>query len=127
MDLVDHLVANGPLFSQDRLALLDGDLWVFGAVDMASGGPTSEAQAYEVEPGTLSVVRTLDLPPPARLVDGIMTLAAGPEGSVWIGYSQTLLRVDAATGVTLGEITVPSGLVVSDVAVDPAGQFLYVS
>jgi len=56
-----------------------------------------------------------------------MALAAGPTGSIWIGYSQTLLRVDVATGAVLDEITVPTGLVVSDVAVDPAGQFLYVS
>jgi len=125
-DLVDHRVQDGPLFPQSSLAFLAGDLWVFGAVDMGSVGPSTQAQAYEVDSGTLSVVRTLTLPP-ARSADASMALAAGPEGSVWIGYSQNLLRVDAATGAVQDEITVPSGLLVSDVAVDPAGQFLYVA
>ncbi len=125
-DLVDHSVRNGPFFSEASLAFLVGDLWVFGAFDASSGQPSARAEACEVDPGTLSVIRTLDLPP-ARPADGIMALAAGPAGSIWIGYSQTLLRVDAATGTVLDEITVPSGLVVTDSAVDPAGQFLYVS
>jgi hypothetical protein len=125
-DLVDHSVQDGPLFTQASLALLAGELWVFGAVDTGSGGPSTQAQGYVVDPGTLSIVRTIALPP-ATPAEEIMALAAGPEGSVWIGYSQTLLRIDAATGADLDEITVPSGLVVSDVAVDPAGQFLYVS
>jgi hypothetical protein len=125
-DLTDDSVERGPLFLQDSLAFLDGDLWVFGAVTMSSGRPTTQAQGYEVDPETLSVIRTLPLPP-AMPADGIMALAAGPEGTLWIGYSQNLLRVDVATGHILDEITAPSGLIVSDVAVDPTGRFLYVS
>jgi DNA-binding beta-propeller fold protein YncE len=125
-DLVDHSVTSGPLFSQSDLALLAGDLWVFGAVDRVSGEPASAAEVSEVDPGTLLVIRTLALPA-ARPADGTMALTDGPAGSIWIGYSQSLVRVDATTGAVLDRITVPSGLVVSDVAVDPAGQFLYVS
>jgi hypothetical protein len=125
-DLVDHSVTRGPLFSQADLAFLAGELWVFGAVDRSSGEPATGAEASEIDPGTLSVIRTLALPP-ARPADGIMSLAAGPGGSIWIGYSQTLRRVGSATGAVLEQISVPSGLVVSDVAVDPAGRFLYVS
>jgi hypothetical protein len=125
-DLVDHSVRYGPLFSEASVAVLAGDLWVYGAYDARSGRPATGAEVCEVDPETLAVIRPFVLPP-ARPADGIMALAAGPAASIWIGYSQTLLRVDVTTGAVLDAITVPTGLVVSDVAVDPTGQFLYVS
>ena len=56
-----------------------------------------------------------------------MAICNGPAGSVWIGYAQSLLRIDTATGAVLARATVPAGLAVSDVAVDPTGRYLYAS
>jgi hypothetical protein len=46
---------------------------------------------------------------------------------VWIGSDRTLLRIDARTGEHLAAATLPTGLLVSDIAADPAGGDLFVS
>jgi hypothetical protein len=124
-DLATHLTRLGPAFSVSELTLVAGHLWVFGVV---GAGPTSSSHfaACDVDPVALSVIRELALPS-ARPAIGAMALADGPDGSLWIGYAQTLLRVDVATGKVVDTIAVPPNLVVHDVAVDPAGQSLYVA
>jgi hypothetical protein len=46
---------------------------------------------------------------------------------VWIGSDRTVLQVATATGSILRRVTLPPGLAVSGIAVDPAATTLYVS
>jgi hypothetical protein len=47
--------------------------------------------------------------------------------TVWIGSYRTVLRLDVATGAPLARLTLPRGLVIGDISVDPAHRTLYVS
>lgn len=124
-DLSTGALYIGPTFPLGDLAVADDAVWVFGTVGYSSPPPLQYV-ACEVDPVTLSVIKSVSLPSPAH-VTGSMAICTGPEGSVWIGYAQSLLRIDTATGAVLDRATVPAGLAVSDVAVDPSDRYLYVS
>jgi len=114
-------VHTGPRFSVGSLALVSGYLWIYGTPE-----PGSLPVISQVSQATLTRIRSVPLPPrPAG--PGGPAFAAGPDDSVWIGYAQTLLRVDAATGAVVTRVTLPPGLGVSNISADPARTTLYVS
>jgi len=113
------VVRRGPRFSLDALAVAAGRVWLFPSC-------VRQPRLVEVDPRRLAVVRAVRLPTGSDPCAGV-ALATGPDGSVWIGSSRTLLRIDAATGATLAHITLPARLRTGQVAVDPSGRSLYVS
>jgi len=111
----------GPVFSVGSLTAASGYLWVYGAPR-----PGSQPVISQVNPATLARIRSIPLPPvPAGFGGAVFTTGVG--NSVWIGSYRTLLQVSASTGTALTRVTLPPGLVVSDISVDPAGTTLYVS
>jgi hypothetical protein len=120
-DLRTGSVRKGSLFAVGHIAVASGYVWVYGARN-----PESPPRVAQVDSRTLAPIRSIRLPADrATYAEGIVT--AGPRGSVWIGTSRHLLRVDAATGAALVRVTAPPGLAVGDLAVDPSGRYLYVS
>lgn len=111
---------HGPVFPVDRLTIAAGYLWVYGAPR-----PGAPPLIYQVNPVTLARIRSIPLPGPAGF--GGAAFATGAGGSVWIGSYRTVLQVAVATGTTLRRVTLPPGLAVSGIAVDPAATTLYVS
>jgi len=109
----------GPTFSLGYLAVAAGRLWLSGA----SG---RQVRVLEVDPRSLTAVRSIVLPREAAGSTRV-AVAAGPGRSVWVGSSRTLLRVDAATGAVLTRVIVPARLDVGDLAVDPSRRHVYVS
>ncbi len=110
----------GQRFPAGDLSLAAGHLWVYGAA-----GSGSQPAVTEADPVTLE--RALRIPLP-RVPEGAVTaVTAGPAGSVWIGSYRTLLRVNAATGAVLARQSLPAGLAVDNLSVDPSGSSLYVS
>jgi outer membrane protein assembly factor BamB len=110
--------ASGPATARG-LALASGYLWV---------APTLSQQVVsQVDPRDLTVVRSLRLPKASAMCDPGVTVAPGPGGSVWIGSFHVLVRVDTVTGSIVSRAALPSGAVVSDIAVDPARRHLYLS
>jgi hypothetical protein len=103
-----------------RLTTAAGYLWVYGAPR-----PGAPPLIYQVNPATLARIRSIPLPGPALF--GGAAFATGAGGSVWIGSYRTVLQVAVATGIIMRRVTLPPGLAVSGIAVDPAATTLYVS
>jgi hypothetical protein len=128
-------VRRGPTFGLAggdslTLALAQGSLWVGSSATKGDGshGP----QLCQVDPRTLHLVRQIRLPAPrpgdaAGSPAGMPALvSAGPGGTVWVGYGETLVHVEVRDGTVLATESVPSGTIVSLVT-DPARRALYVS
>jgi hypothetical protein len=113
----------GQTFQAGDLALASGYLWTYSA----SGTITQPVVVSQVSPVTLARIRPILLPRAPANFGLPATVTAGPEGSVWIGYYRTLLRVDAATGHTLARITLPPGLAAGADALATSGTTLYAS
>jgi hypothetical protein len=120
-DLRTGAVHEGPTFPVGSLTAASGYLWVYGAPR-----PGSRPLIYQVNPGTLARIRLLP-PPPGHADFGAVSFAEAPGDSMWIGYDRTLLRLAVSTGAALTRATLPPGLTVTDIAVDPARATLYVS
>jgi outer membrane protein assembly factor BamB len=116
------VVRKGPVLPVGHLAVASGYLWVYGA---AGGG--SHPRVSQVDLRNLELIRPVHLPAVPAPTYPAVTVAAGPDDSVWIGSFQALLRVDAATGAVLVRVRLPAGLAVSDISVDPGRGHLYVS
>jgi hypothetical protein len=114
-------VHEGPGFPVGSLTIASGYLWVYGASE-----PRARPVVYQVNPASLARVRAIALP---AVPDGFIetAFATGPGGSVWIGSYRTLLRVGVSAGIASTRVTLPPGLTVSDISVDPARTILYVS
>jgi hypothetical protein len=110
--------ASGPPFVHG-FAIASAYLWVSLTL--------SQPVVRQVDLRDLAVVRSLRLPRANPTCDLGVTVAAGPANSVWIGSYHTLLRMDTATGVIMARATLPPGVAISDIAVDPARRHLYVS
>jgi DNA-binding beta-propeller fold protein YncE len=117
----DSSVRRGPVVPAGALSLAAGYLWV------SEPARSGQAVLVQLDPRTLAVVRTLRVPaagpagqPPAGVVPG-------PGGSVWAAGSRSLLRISPAAGAVLSQAGLPAGLVISGLAADPAGRYLYVS
>jgi outer membrane protein assembly factor BamB len=117
-------VHESPSFLVGSLATASGYLWVYGASQ-----PGSQPVVYQVNPASLARIWAIALPPVPAGPEA--AFATGPGDSVWIGSYRTLLRVAVSTGITstrvTTRVTLPPGLTVSDISVDPAGTTLYVS
>jgi hypothetical protein len=114
-------VHEGPSFLVGSLAAASGYLWVYGA-----SRPGAQPVVYQVNPASLVRIRAITLP--AVTADfSEAAFATGPDDSVWIGSNRTLLRVAVSTGIVSRRVTLPPGLTVSDISVDPARTTLYVS
>jgi hypothetical protein len=123
INLLSGAARQRPTFPAGSLTLASGYLWVYGAP-----GPGSPPVVTEVNPLTGLRVRLIPLAiPPASFGEVPVAVTAGPPSSLWIGSYRTLLRVSVITGTTLATTTLPAGLAVSDISVDPAGTTLYVS
>jgi hypothetical protein len=123
INLLSGATRLGPTFPVGSLTLASGYLWVYGA-----SGPGSPPVVTEVNPLTMLRVRLIPLPTAPASFGGIpVAVIAGPASSLWIGSYRTLLRVSVTTGTTLATMTLPAGLAVGDISVDPAGTTLYVS
>jgi hypothetical protein len=124
VDVASGSARLGPTFRQMDVTFAAGYLWIGGR----GYGATPPARVTQVNPRTLAVVRTIQLPRvPSTFTGPGATVAAGQSESVWIGLHRTLIRVSTATGAVLARATVPAGLAVFDIAVDPALRHLYMS
>jgi hypothetical protein len=119
-----HRVTRGRRFPVSDISLAAGSLWISGGIVTSS---SFQLALYQVSPDTLHVVRAWLLTP--RRTSGLenVPVAAGPAGSVWVGFSRTLWRLSPRTGAILARARIGSGLSITDVAVDPAGKHLYVA
>jgi hypothetical protein len=88
-NLRSGVVRTGPRFAVGKLALASGHLWVSGASGF-------RLCVFEVDPRSLRVVRSLRLS--AVPSYGLLAVAPGPAGSVWLGSWRMLERVDAISG-----------------------------
>lgn len=122
-DVTTRSVTAGPTFTVGSLAIASGYLWIYG-----TPGPGSQPMISQVNPATLAVVRSVSVPAePANAGVPSQSVAAGPDGSVWVASFQTLLRLNPSTGRVLAQLRLPAGLAVSDISADPAHGTLYVS
>jgi outer membrane protein assembly factor BamB len=119
VNLRSGAVQRGPLFTVGDLAVADGRLWVFGSIG-------KQPHLIEVDPQKVSVTRVIPLLK-ATTNFPWLAIGIGPNGSIWLGTSGTLRRIDAATGKTLVTVAAPPRLAVADLASDPSGRYLYVS
>ena len=110
----------------ENLSLADGSLWVGGSIGKGNEPPGPEL--CQLNPVTLRLVRQVALPAPNRSNGaGLATLVSpGPSDTVWVGYGNTLVQLDARTGAIVSTETVASGSVAS-LATDPENHLLYVS
>jgi hypothetical protein len=117
-------VARGPEFGAAQLSLAGGYVWVSGAV---SRGHDFRLVLDQVSPTTLRVLRTWRLTGEQPAGYQNVPVATGPGGTVWVGFQHTLWRLSTRTGAVVGRAGLRSSLFVSDLAVNPAGKYLYVS
>jgi len=120
--LLSGRVRKGPLFSVGDISVAAGEVWVFGLTGSQSRLP----HLFEVDPGRLTITRTLALPKPSY-ANPVVAIPAARDRSVWIGSYRTLRRIDTRTGKTLGQTRVPAHLAVWDLALDPSSRHLYVA
>jgi hypothetical protein len=124
VDLATGTARVGPTFRQMDVTLAAGYLWIDGR----GSGAAPPARVTQVNPTTMAVVRTIQLPPgPATFGWAGSAVAAGPGNSAWIGLHRTLIRVSTTTGAVLNRAIVPPRLAVTDISMDPALRHLYVS
>lgn len=123
-DLATGAVRKGREFTVTSLTLAAGYLWVSG--DAPTGRSDSRLLVYQVNPATLTVIRSRQL---RRKIPygAIVTVTAGPRHTVWVGFLGRMLRIDTRTGVTVSAITLPHSAFDGGAAVDPAGRYLYVA
>jgi len=110
----------------ENLNLADGFLWVGGSI--GKGNEPSGPELCQVNPVTLHLVRRVALPAPKRGDEaGAGTLiSSGPHGTVWVGYGNTLVQLNARTGAIASTEKVATGSITS-LATDPEDHLLYVS
>jgi hypothetical protein len=117
----DGSVRRGPMVPAGGLSLAAGYLWV------SEPARAGQAVLVQLDPRTLAVVRTLHVPAAGSAGQPPAGAVPGPGGSVWAAGSRSLLRISPATGAVLSQVGLPAGLVISGLAADPAGRYLYVS
>jgi len=120
---------SGATFSAGALFLAAGYLWI--ACGRATISDAAGPLLCQVDPSTLAVVRQIPLPSPRSAVptppsEYPLSITSGPGGTVWIGYGQTLVLVDAGRGAVLFSVPITSGTVAS-LSVDPTQRYLYVA
>ena len=110
----------------ENLSLADGSLWVSGSI--GQGNKPTRPELCQLNPVTLHLVRQILLPAPSGGNEaGLATLvSSGPNDTVWVGYGNTLVHLDARSGAIASTETVASGYVAS-LATDPENHLLYVS
>lgn len=110
----------------ENLSLADGSLWVGGSI--GQGNKPTGPELCQLNPVTLHLVRQVSLPAPTRGDEaGLATLvSSGPHDTVWVGYGNTLVQLDARSGAIASTETVATGSVAS-LATDPEKHLLYVS
>jgi outer membrane protein assembly factor BamB len=117
--------AKGPHFPVSDIRVTAGYVWVSGAVLLS--GSSFRLVLYQVDPATLRVLRSWRLTGKRSTGLQVVPVAQGPAGTVWAGFEQKLWRLNTRTGAVVRRVRLPSGLSVSDVAVDRARRHLYVS
>jgi hypothetical protein len=115
----------GPTFSVGVLALASGFLWIScGRASGIASGPL----LCQVDPTTLTIVRQIQLPQSKNPeLDGFgVAVADGPADTVWVGYEQILVHVNALDGAILSSEPIASGSLDS-LSLDPDQRVLYAS
>jgi hypothetical protein len=123
--LAGQPTARGSHFPVSDIRVAAGYVWVSGAVLLP--GSSFRLVLYQVDPATLRVLRSWRLTGQRSTGLQVVPVAQGPAGTVWIGFEQTLWRLNTRTGAVVRRARLRSGLSVSDVAVDPARKHLYVA
>jgi hypothetical protein len=110
----------------ESLNLANGSLWVGGSI--AKGNEPPGPELCQVNPVTLHLVRHVSLPAPkpGDRVGLATVVSPGPHDTVWVGYGDTLVHIDARTGAIASTETVATGSI-SSLATDPEDHLLYVS
>jgi hypothetical protein len=122
---VTGAVRRGPAFPVSAISVAGGFVWVSGDVS-AVASASSRPVLYQVSPRTLAIVASWRLP--GRAAGYVpVSVAAGPAGTVWVGWGGSLRQVRTRTGATVRQVRLPAGLLASDIAVDPAARYLYVA
>jgi hypothetical protein len=122
--LASGSVVKGPDFRASQVSLAGGYVWVSGAV---ISGQSERLVLNQVSPSTLRVVRSWRLTGEHPAGYQNVPVATGPGGTVWAGFQHTLWRLNTRTGAVVARTGLRTSLFVSDVAVNPAGKYLYVS
>jgi hypothetical protein len=115
----------GPTFSVGVLALASGSLWIScGRASSTATGPL----LCQVDPTTLTIVRQIQLPSSKHPEPGGFGVAVteGPADTVWVGYKQILVHVNALDGAILSSEPIASGSIDS-LSLDPDHRVLYAS
>jgi hypothetical protein len=117
-------VTKGPEFRASQLSLAGGYVWVSGAV---VSGQHTRLVLNQVSPVTLRVIRTWRLTGEQPASFQNVPVATAAAGTVWVGFQHVLWRLNTRTGAIVARAGLRASLFVSDVAVNPAGKYLYVS
>jgi hypothetical protein len=119
----------GPAFPVSDVSAAGGFVWVSGDLGGGSATASSRAVLYQVRPRTLAIVAAWRLPSQSGQFGRYapVRVAAGPARRVWVGFGGTLRQLNTRTGAIVRQVRLPAGLLVSDIAVDPAGRYLYVA
>jgi hypothetical protein len=122
---VTGAVRRGPAFPVSTVSVAGGFAWVSGDL-RAAASASSRPVLYQVNPRTLAIVASWRLP---GRVGGYVpvSVAAGPAGTVWVGWGGSLRQMRTRTGATVRQVGLPAGLLASDIAVNPAARYLYVA
>ena len=129
IDIGRATTESGADFSVGTLYLAAGYLWI--SCGRATVSDATGPLLCQVDPDTLAVVRQIQLPSPRLAVptppgEYPLSITSGPGDTVWIGYGQTLVLVDAGRGAVLFSVPITSGTVAS-LSVDPTQRYLYVA
>jgi hypothetical protein len=113
----DDVLQSDPI-PGSQLVSAGGALWAAGDDGRDPAGTPHAAAVYRLDPDTLGIDRTVDLPS----VPGVV--AAGPDGSVWVGVDGQLIVLDGGTGDVVERLDVQGEPRL--LAIDPSGAHVYV-
>ena len=117
-----HARRRGRVFPVNQIQVASGSVWVFGSYAPDTKRPDRlRGVLYQVNPVTLAVVRYWRL----RRTGGLVSVASGPDHTIWVGYGRTLRRLSTRTGATVARTRVRRGEIVGTVAADPGRRRLY--
>jgi hypothetical protein len=113
----DDVLRSDPI-PGSQIAFASGWLWATGDDGRDPSGTPHAPTVYRLDPATLGVAQTVDLPS----VPGV--IGAAPDGAVWVGVGGQLVVLDASTGAVLDRFDIEGTPTL--LAFDPSGAHAYV-
>ncbi|MGZ4125516.1 MAG: hypothetical protein ACXVQU_08185 [Actinomycetota bacterium] len=101
-----------------QLVVSNGAVWASGGVPPSWDAPSAPA-LYRLDPASLAVVQTVDLP------SAPAAFSVAPDGSLWVGVKGGIIIVDGSTGAIQRSFEVRGTPKLF--AFDPSGAHAYVS